>query len=102
MPYTIIEAMAAGLAIAATDVGDIRHMVADENRPFVSPPSEDLLADALSELVGNDNLRRQLGVANQIKARREFDQAMMFAAYGSLFRGSAASLVGQQVSARSR
>lgn len=102
MPYTIIEAMAAGLAIAATDVGDIRHMVAAENGPFVSPPADDLLADALGKLVGDTQMRQQVGIANQIKARAEFDQAKMFAAYGSLFRGPTPSPIGRQVSAPSR
>jgi glycosyltransferase involved in cell wall biosynthesis len=88
MPYSIIEAMAAGLPIAATDVGDIRHMVAAENLPFISRSSDELLADALDKLIGDPGSCRHIGAANQAKARQEFDQDRMFAAYGAVFRGA--------------
>jgi glycosyltransferase involved in cell wall biosynthesis len=35
MPYTVLEAMASGCAIAATDVGDVKRLVAEENAPLV-------------------------------------------------------------------
>ncbi len=101
MPYTIIEAMAASLAIGATDVGDVRHMVAAENQPLISPPTDELLANALSKLVSDPETRRQLGAANQAKARREFDQERMFAAYGSIFRGSESLPIRPYISAGS-
>ena len=87
MPYTIIEAMAAGLPIAATDVGDISHMVAAENLPFLAAPSDELLADVLGKLVTDPESRRRVGTANQARARQEFDEEKMFAAYGAVFRG---------------
>jgi glycosyltransferase involved in cell wall biosynthesis len=99
MPYTIIEAMAAGLAVAATDVGDIRHMVAAENLPFISRPSDDLLATALDQLVVDRDARVRLGTANLVKARREFDQDRMFAAYGAVFRGADPLPIGARISA---
>jgi L-malate glycosyltransferase len=80
--------MAAGLAIAATDVGDIRHMVAVENLPFISPRSDEFLADSLRTLLVDGGARERVGAANRVKARSEFDQDRMFAAYGALFRGT--------------
>jgi glycosyltransferase involved in cell wall biosynthesis len=88
MPYTIIEAMAAGLPIAATDVGDVRHMVAAENLPFISPLNDQLLADALEKLIRDPDSCHRVGAANQAKARHEFDQDRMFAAYGMVFCGA--------------
>ena len=35
MPYGLLEAMSAGLPVAATDVGDIKTIVSDLNRPFI-------------------------------------------------------------------
>lgn len=87
MPYTIIEAMAAGLPIAATDVGDIRHMVAPENLPFLVPPRAEPLADALTKLVEGHESRHAIGAANQAKARADYDEREMFRAYGAIFRG---------------
>src|SRR3546814_8283834 len=36
-PISLVEAMAAGLPVASTDVGDVAAMVAPENRPFIVP-----------------------------------------------------------------
>lgn len=88
MPLSIIEAMAAGLPVAATDVGDVRIMVAPENRAFVVPREDAMLAGALGTLVADAGLRARLGAANREKARGDYDQESMFAAYGALFDGT--------------
>jgi len=91
MPLSVIEAMASGLAVVSTDVGDVRLMVSAENAPFVVPPDEAALGAALSVLAGDAALRRRIGEANLAKARRDFDQAAMFSAHGALWRGSDAA-----------
>lgn len=88
MPLSIIEAMAAGLAVAATDVGDLRVMLSAENAPFVGPRTDDALAAALIGLAGNVGLRAGIGAANRAKAARDYDQETMFAAYAALFDAS--------------
>lgn len=88
MPLSVIEAMASGLPIAATDVGDVRPMLAAENAPFVTALDDAALAAAIRALVADAALRRRLGAANLRKARRDFDQAAMFAAYDALWRGT--------------
>jgi glycosyltransferase involved in cell wall biosynthesis len=88
MPLTIIEAMAAGLPIAATDVGDIKQMVAGENLPFLVLRSDEALGDALGELAADAETRRRIGDANQTKARREYGHETMFAAFGAIFQGN--------------
>jgi glycosyltransferase involved in cell wall biosynthesis len=53
MPISLIEAMAAGLPVAATDVGDVRAMLAEENRRFVTPvAAEAALAASITRLLG--------------------------------------------------
>ncbi len=37
MPNSVLEAMCAGRAVVATDVGDIKHLVTAENAPFIVP-----------------------------------------------------------------
>ena len=88
MPLSVIEAMASGLPVAATDVGDVRIMLSRENAPFVTSCDDAALAAALSALLRNPLIRYGVGAANLSKARQEFDAATMFAAHGALWRGS--------------
>jgi glycosyltransferase involved in cell wall biosynthesis len=86
MPMAVLEAMAAGLPVAATDVGDIRAMLAPENAALLTPRDDAALAAALDMLLGDAGLRARLGTANRARAEAEYDQAAMFAAYEALFR----------------
>jgi glycosyltransferase involved in cell wall biosynthesis len=88
MPLSVIEAMASGLPVVSTDVGDVRLMVAETNLPHITPLDDAALAGALAALVADPDERRRIGLANQTKAGRDFDQAAMFAAHGALWRGS--------------
>jgi glycosyltransferase involved in cell wall biosynthesis len=87
MPLSVIEAMASGLAVVSTDVGDVRLMVAEANRPLVTRLDDLALATALAGLAADPESRRRIGQANLAKARQDFDQAAMFAAHGALWRG---------------
>ena len=85
MPLSVLEAMAAGLAVAGTDVGDIRSMVAPENAAHIVTKDETALAGALLALLRDPGLSARTGAANRAKAEREFDQAAMFATYAALY-----------------
>jgi glycosyltransferase involved in cell wall biosynthesis len=88
MPISVLEAMAAGRAIAGVAVGDIARMVAEENRPFIVPRDDEAaLADAMARLLVAPDRARAIGAANKAKARACFDQETMFAAYDRLYRG---------------
>lgn len=87
-PISAIEAMAAGLPIAAPAVGDVKDIVAEENRPLiVTPGDEDALAAALGKLARDAELRGELGAANRERARKAYDEAPMIARYRSLYWG---------------
>lgn len=85
MPYTVIEAMAAACPIAATNVGDVREMVAAENRTFVVPKDEDAVSDALVRLLMDSNLRKTVGDANLKTARERYSQDTMFRAFAEIY-----------------
>lgn len=92
MPITVLEAMAAGLAVAATDVGDVRSMLAPQNAPFVAPMDDAALGAAIATLIEDGVLRRRLGAANRARAEQAFDQGAMFATWRALYEGRAAAL----------
>ena len=86
MPFGVLEAMASGLPVVATDVGDIAAMVAPENRPYVVPPGAPaLLAGALDKLAHDRSLRDRIGAANRARAEAEFSQQQMIEACRRLF-----------------
>ena len=89
MPMTVLEAMAAGLPVAATDVGDIKEMLAAENRDFLTPLDDAALAGALVALLRQPGLRGAVGAANRARAEREYDQETMFRAWRAVFDGTA-------------
>ncbi len=85
MPLVVLEAMDAGLAIASSDVGDVRRMVANENRPLIVPASAAALASVLQRLVGDKTLRNTLGEANRSHVRRTYPLRKMVRTYADLF-----------------
>ena len=88
MPISVLEAMAAGLPLAATAVGDVPTMVAADNQPFIVPRDAGALARAISALLDDPGRGRAIGQANAVRAGAMFDQRQMFAAYRGLFDGA--------------
>ncbi len=85
-PISVVEAMAAGLPIAAPAVGDIADMVSAQNAPFIAPRGQpEALSQALSSLASDADLREKVGAANRERARAEFDEKQMIASYRRLY-----------------
>lgn len=88
MPFSVLEAMATGLAVAATDVGDVRSLLAPANHPYVVAPDAAVLAGALRPLLRDGALRARLGAENRARVARNHDQEAMFQAYARLLDGA--------------
>ena len=67
-PIALLEAMAAGLPVVATNVGGIPEVVIEgENGLLVPPRSPEKLADSILRLLENPELRSQMGDKNRRK-----------------------------------
>lgn len=85
-PIALVEAMAAGLPVVSTDVGDVCAMVAAESRRYIVPADDEAaFAAALDRLIANRDLRHRLGAANRAVARRDYGEGAMIAAYRALY-----------------
>ncbi len=89
MPFSVLEAMGSGLAVASTDVGDVRVMLAPENAALVTGRDEAALAAGLRTLLADAARRARLGAANRARAEAEFDEALMARRHAALWRGEA-------------
>jgi len=85
-PISVVEAMAAGLAIVAPAVGDVRAMVAEPNLDWIVPAADEAaLGRALAALAGDPALRAAIGEANRGCAVAEYDEAVMVESYRAAY-----------------
>jgi glycosyltransferase involved in cell wall biosynthesis len=72
-PNAVMEAMACGRAVVATDTGDVSAIMEEGKTGFIVPPGNDgKLIERLTALIGNRELCRRMGYAARDKAEREF------------------------------
>lgn len=89
-PIAVMEAMAAGLPIASTPVGDVAKMVHPDNVSTISKDWNPVhLRDRIEVLAAHPDARRTVGKANQARARALFDERAMIAAYAKLYAEAA-------------
>jgi glycosyltransferase involved in cell wall biosynthesis len=95
MPIAMVEAMAMGLCVVATDVGDVRPILPVEQHALVVPvgggdAGARGLAAALAELAADPLRRARLGALNAAAAAANFGFERMAERYRDLVRGAAA------------
>jgi glycosyltransferase involved in cell wall biosynthesis len=73
VPVALIEAMAAGVTVVATDSGSVRELVDGTNGVLVPESDANALAAALERVAADPALREQLRAAGRARVEREFD-----------------------------
>jgi glycosyltransferase involved in cell wall biosynthesis len=85
MPYTVLEAMATGLPVVATNVGDVLSMVSPENGSLIVDKDDEQIASAILKAIDEKGFARDVGNSNRNFVRLRFDREAMFAAFGTLY-----------------
>jgi len=93
IPRILMEACASGRAIVTTDMPGCRHAVRHGENGLLVPPKDPIsLAEALSKLIENPELRKQMGIAGHARALREFSEDTIvpktFAVYRDLLNSN--------------
>jgi glycosyltransferase involved in cell wall biosynthesis len=86
MPLSVLEAMAAGLPVVATDVGDVSRAVEEGvTGHLVAVRSPEELADALQPILEDERLRRQMGAAGRDRVTKMFSSDVTATAVSALY-----------------
>ncbi|MFW6145855.1 MAG: glycosyltransferase [Planctomycetota bacterium] len=88
MPNTVLEALAAGTPVVATDAGATDELIAHERTGLLIPPGDvGALAAALGRLLADVDLTRRLAWRGRSHAEAHFDFTHRMAHVVALYRG---------------
>ncbi|MCA8977732.1 MAG: glycosyltransferase, partial [Planctomycetes bacterium] len=86
MPIALLEAMASGCAVVATDVGDVRVILPDSQQPFVVRKEDPAaLAAALAAILDDPTMRRRLGEDNRRQVAGEYESRVCLDRFARLY-----------------
>lgn len=87
LPHVVLEAMAAGLPIIATDVGALREQVEDGVNGLIVPPSDvGAVIAAVGALSGDETKRGRMAAASRRLAEERFDARRNYSAILDLMK----------------
>lgn len=87
-PNVIVEAMALGRPIVASDVGAIPEMLADGAGIVVKSKDSNALAEALEQVLSNSDLRKSLGSKAEMKANHIYSIDIVFNEYIKVWKNA--------------
>ena len=86
MPLSVLEAMAAGLPVVVTDVGEVSRILIDGEDGIVTPPkAPDHLANSLRRLIEDPEVARRMGAAARSRAVTSFSSGLTTQAISALY-----------------
>ncbi len=95
MPLSVLEAMAAGLPVVASDVGGLSEVVVEGESGYLVPAADPAeLAARLAQLVAEPELRERLGRAGHARAQASFSLPRWREEHLALYRSLLAAAAG--------
>ena len=86
LPVATIEAMAAGLPVVATSVGGVSELVIHGETGYLGPPNNpEVIADFVSLLLENKELREKLGKSGRERVEKNFVIQKMVSEYEKIY-----------------
>jgi glycosyltransferase involved in cell wall biosynthesis len=80
MPYALLEAMATGLPVVATNIRGCREEVVEGVTGLLVPPRDvDALARAIAKILSNGGLAPRMGAAGRARVLERFDERALIA-----------------------
>ena len=90
LPYSVAEAMAVGLPVAASNVGAIPKMIDVPQGGWLADPDDvGAYVDMLARLRDDPDLMRRMGQYNRLKALREYDYDVVIRRLCDIWRQAA-------------
>jgi glycosyltransferase involved in cell wall biosynthesis len=97
LPMALLEGMATGLAVVATQVGEVPKVVQDGITGILVPPdAPEQLACAIESFVGDAEKRSRFGQAGRRRVLEEFSAARMTAEYKEIYNRALARASGRR------
>ena len=88
-PFTVIESLASGVPLVATDIQAIANMVEDPTHGRLVPIRDAVaVADAVQSLLADPDERRRISIACRERARERFDRPVFRARIAALYRAA--------------
>jgi glycosyltransferase involved in cell wall biosynthesis len=85
-PMAVLEAMARGLCVIATDVGGLPEMIGEGCGVTIPPEDTEAIAAALREVVLKSELRIRCGSAAYARVEKQFDTYTIGRRLDALYR----------------
>ncbi len=85
-PVALIEALAAGRPVVATDVGGVRHVVQDGETGWLCGPGDAAgLARLLQQVIAEPEISRRMAEVGRLRVAERFGYQRLIAEHRSLY-----------------
>jgi len=90
LPLALLEAMASGIPVVATNVGGVPQVVQDGHTGILCPPGEPFeLAQSINQLILDEELRRRVAANARSLVEHSYSLRAMLSGYESLYAAAA-------------